>query len=244
MGYNKVYETRSFCRIDSFEKKEKKGEGKMKDFFEDLGKRLGETAETVTNKASEAIEIQRLKSKVRGLARENAVDLMEMGRMIYENYKEGGEVGEEAEQLCRSISGREDSMKKFNKKIAELKGAFECKSCGKMVEKCMSFCPYCGTKAEEEVYEGEVFDGEAEEENTAGDSVKSDDMKEKAADAAKNMAEKAGKAAKRAGEMAEKAAKKTSEMAEKAADKVDDIAGKAAEKAEKAAEKAADKLKD
>ena len=60
----------------------------MKDFFEDLGKRLGETAETVTNKASEAIEIQRLKSKVRGLARENAVDLMEMGRMIYENYKE------------------------------------------------------------------------------------------------------------------------------------------------------------
>ena len=98
MGYNKVYETRSFCRIDSFEKKEKKGEGKMKDFFEDLGKRLGETAETVTNKASEAIEIQRLKSKVRGLARENAVDLMEMGRMIYENYKEGGEVGEEAEQ--------------------------------------------------------------------------------------------------------------------------------------------------
>ena len=115
----------------------------MKDFFEDLGKRLGETAETVTNKASEAIEIQRLKSKVRGLARENAVDLMEMGRMIYDSYKEGGEVGEEAEQLCRSISGREDSMKKFNKKIAELKGAFECKSCGKMVEKGMSFCPYC-----------------------------------------------------------------------------------------------------
>ena len=53
----------------------------MKDFFEDLGKRLGETAETVTNKAGEAIEIQRLKSKVRRLARENAVDLMEIGRI-------------------------------------------------------------------------------------------------------------------------------------------------------------------
>ena len=213
----------------------------MKDFFEDLGKRLGETAETVTNKAGEAIEIQRLKGKVRRLARENAVDLMEMGRMIYDSYTAGGEVSEEAEPLCRAISSREAGMKKYNKKIAELKGAFECQSCGKMVGKDMSFCPYCGAKAEEEVWEGEVYDGEDEEkESGEGDRVISDDMKEKAADAAKNVAEKAGKAARKAGEMAEKAAKKTSEMMEKAAGKVDDIAGKAADKAEKAA----DKLKD
>ena len=92
----------------------------MKDFFEDLGKRLGETAETVTNKAGEAIEIQRLKGKVRRLARENAVDLMEMGRMIYDSYTAGGEVSEEAEPLCRAISSREAGMKKYNKKIAEL----------------------------------------------------------------------------------------------------------------------------
>lgn len=35
----------------------------MKDFFENFGKRLGETAEMVTNKAGEVIEIQ--ESKVR-----------------------------------------------------------------------------------------------------------------------------------------------------------------------------------
>ena len=34
----------------------------MKDFFEDLGKRLSETAEAVTAKAGDAIEIQKLKS--------------------------------------------------------------------------------------------------------------------------------------------------------------------------------------
>ena len=203
----------------------------MKDFFEDLGKRLGETAETVTNKAGEAIEIQRLKSKVRRLARENAVDLMEMGRMIYDSYAAGGEVSEEAESLCQSISSREAGMKRYNKKIAELKGAFECQSCGKMVGKDMTFCPYCGAKAEKEVWEGEVEDGEDEEnESVEDDSVISDDMKEKAADAAKTVAEKAGKAAKKAGEMAEKAAKMTSEMAEKAAGKVDDLAGKSCRK--------------
>ncbi|MCB6803731.1 zinc ribbon domain-containing protein, partial [Enterocloster bolteae] len=34
----------------------------MKDFFENFGKRFGETAEMVTNKAGEMIEIQRVKS--------------------------------------------------------------------------------------------------------------------------------------------------------------------------------------
>ena len=33
----------------------------MKDFFEDLGKRLEETAETVTNKAGEAIDSAKIR---------------------------------------------------------------------------------------------------------------------------------------------------------------------------------------
>ena len=41
----------------------------MKDFFEDLGKRLSETAEAVTAKAGDAIEIQKLKAQIRELAR-------------------------------------------------------------------------------------------------------------------------------------------------------------------------------
>lgn len=214
----------------------------MKDFFEDLGKRIGETAETVTNKAGEAIEIQRLKSKTRRLARENAVDLMEMGRMIYDQYKDGGNVSEEAKALCESVSRRESAMNVCNKKIAKLKGAFECKSCGKMVAKDMSFCPYCGEKAgeeeaEEEVYEGEVCGAQDEEEQREDDSVISEEVKEKAAAAAKDVARKAGEAAKKAADIAEKAAKKTSEMAEKAAEKVDDLAERAAQKAEKAADK-------
>ena len=61
----------------------------MKDFWEDLGKRIGETAENMTAMAGDAIEIQRLKSQVRNLARGNAVDLMELGRTIYDRYKAG-----------------------------------------------------------------------------------------------------------------------------------------------------------
>ena len=54
----------------------------MKDFFEDLGKRLSETAEAVTAKAGDAIEIQKLKAQIRELARGNAEDLMELGQSM------------------------------------------------------------------------------------------------------------------------------------------------------------------
>ena len=122
----------------------------MKDFFEDLGKRIGETAETMTNKAGEAIEIQRLKSQSRSLARGNAVDLMELGKMIYDRYKAGEEVEEEAKELCEAIQSREKTMGEYDRKIAKIKGSKECQNCGRMVAKDMAFCPYCGEKAAEE----------------------------------------------------------------------------------------------
>ena len=168
----------------------------MKDFFEDLGKRIGETAETMTNKAGEAIEIQRLKSQSRSLARGNAVDLMELGKMIYDRYKAGEEVEEEAKELCEAIQSREKTMGEYDRKIAKIKGSKECQNCGRMVAKDMAFCPYCGEKAAEEEEAEDVF--------AAGD-----------------MAEKA---AQKAGDMAEKAAQKVSEAAGKAADKFSDVA--------------------
>ncbi len=39
----------------------------MKTFWEDLGKKIGETTETVTSKAGEMVEIQRLKGQIRTL---------------------------------------------------------------------------------------------------------------------------------------------------------------------------------
>ena len=120
----------------------------MKDFWEDLGKRIGETAENMTAMAGDAIEIQRLKSQVRNLARGNAVDLMELGRTIYDRYKAGEEVEESAKALCDAIKDREASMGEYEKKIAKIKGASECPKCGKMVAKDMAYCPYCGEKVE------------------------------------------------------------------------------------------------
>lgn len=207
----------------------------MKDFFEDLGKRLGETAETMTNKAGEAIEIQRLKSQSRSLARGNAVDLMELGKMIYDCYKSGEEVEEAAKELCEAIQNREKTMEEYDRKIAKIKGSKECRNCGRMVAKDMAYCPYCGEKTAEEEDAGDVFEDESE-------ASYADSVKEKAADMAESAAQKMDEAAQKAGDMAEKTAQKTGDMAEKAAQKTGDMAEKAAQKAGDMAEKAAQKV--
>lgn len=203
----------------------------MKDFFEDLGKRLGETAETMTNKAGDAIEVQKLKNQVRSLARGNAVDLMELGKTIYDRFKAGEEIEESAKGLCEAIRNREASMANYEKKIARIKGASECGNCGKMVARDMSFCPYCGEKIDAAVYDADETEAEFEEEDYA------DIVREKAASAAETVAEKADEAAQKAGDMAEKAAQKTGDMADKAAQKFGEAAGKAADKLSEAAEK-------
>lgn len=211
----------------------------MKDFWEDLGRRIGETAETVTSKAGDAIEIQRLRAQMRGLARENAVDMIDLGRTIYDRYKAGGEIEENAKGICDAIKDREASIKEYEKKIAKIKGASECSKCGKMVGKDMIFCPYCGEKAAREETAGEAEE-ETGAEDEAGDTA--DRVKEKVADAAETVAEKAEKAAKKVGEMADKAAQKTEKMAEKAAEKTGKTAGKVAEKLSETAEKVSEKI--
>ena len=64
----------------------------------------------MTNKAGEAIEIQRLKSQSRSMARGNAVDLMELGKMIYDRYKSGETVEEAAQELWEAIQSLEKTM--------------------------------------------------------------------------------------------------------------------------------------
>ena len=122
----------------------------MKDFFEDLGKRLSETAEAVTAKAGDAIEIQKLKAQIRELARGNAEDLMELGQSIYDRFENGEELDEASKGLCEAIASRKESIEEYENKIEGLKGACECTRCGKMVAKDMAFCPYCGSPVAEE----------------------------------------------------------------------------------------------
>ena len=89
----------------------------MKDFFEELGKYIGETATIVGNKAGEVIETQKLKSQVRSLTHENTVDLLELGRGVYEQYKSGAAQEKRALQNLRRRS--QLSKEQENARIVE-----------------------------------------------------------------------------------------------------------------------------
>ena len=198
----------------------------MGTFWEDLGKKFGETAETVTNKAGEVVEVQKLKNQIRALERGNESDFVDLGRMVYAQFKNGVDMSVEASGLCEAIQSREESIGEYEKQIIDVRGEFSCSSCGKTVAKGMFYCPYCGEKTPEDLKE------KAKEYTT--------ELKEKAVDAAETLAEKAAETAEKVGEAAGKAGDKAGEWAEKAGD----LADKAAEKVEEATEKAVDKLKE
>lgn len=185
----------------------------MRNFLEDLGKRLGETAESVTNKAGEAMEIQKLKSQIRTLERENDSDLAELGLAVYDQFKSGTEVGEEAAGLCEAIQSREESIAECLQKISDVKGDSQCEDCGKTVGKGMAYCPFCGHKMPEIVEEAaeEAVDAAAEKTEDVAEAVA-----EKAEDVAKVAAEKVEEAAEAVAEKAEDVAEAAAEHVEEA----------------------------
>jgi len=206
----------------------------MTNFFEDLGKKLGETAETVSSLAGDAMEVQKLRYQVRNCERSNGHDLEDLGRAVYQRFLDGVSVDETAQELCAAIQEREEVMAECAQKIAIIKGEQKCPVCGKCVAKEMSFCPYCGTRMPdfpeaEEVVEEEV-EAEAEvkeeteekikEEASEAEASATEAVEEAVEDVADNAEDIAKRAADLAKEAAEKAAEKFNEAAEKISEKV------------------------
>ena len=137
----------------------------MRTFFEELGKKFGETAECVTNKAGEMMEIQKIKSQIRALEKGNEEDFLSLGYMVYKQFQEGETLSMEATGLCEAIQSRDESIDEYEKQIMDVKGDFICEHCGKTVLKGMAYCPYCGAKKEPDIWEetGDVLKEKAEQ---------------------------------------------------------------------------------
>lgn len=182
----------------------------MKDFFEDLGKKIGETAEAVTNMAGEAMEIQRIKNQIRSLERSNDRDMVDLGKMLYDRFKEGEMFDTEVMELCDAVQKREEKIAEYEEEAASLKGAVKCTGCQKNVAKDMAYCPFCGTKAPEQTCDAEEKDFAQEMKEEVFSTVK--DAGEEVKDAAKDAAETVADAAKHIGEEAKDAAKDVADV--------------------------------
>ena len=112
---------RVFHRMD-FDRLRGKGEQKMDDFFSTLGRRISDTVDEFGKKAEDTLEIQKLKGDIYSLKRENSRDFADIGKKVYEHFKNAEEVGEEYLSFCEEIEKREEKIQELNRTISRIKG--------------------------------------------------------------------------------------------------------------------------
>ena len=101
----------------------------MGDFFEDLGKRITETAGAVTKKTEEVVETQKIKSQIRVEERNKERDLQHLGKLVYDRFQKGEVIDTAFVELCEAVAQHEDAVQSYLKELAQLKGMELCKNC-------------------------------------------------------------------------------------------------------------------
>ena len=198
----------------------------MKEFFEDLGKFITETAGNVGKKTEEVMEVQKLKSQIRSLERSNQGDLTDLGKIIYERFRKEEAVDGELEVICEEIRKRRMIIVAFEKKLADMKGVKECENCQELIEKDMKFCPHCGAEVKKEEMPQECEDIFAESDVSESAKMEEtteeviEDIMEKAADVTKVSVEHVKDAAY---EIAEGVRESVHEVKEHIKESVEDI---------------------
>nr|WP_288722456.1 hypothetical protein [uncultured Sellimonas sp.] len=94
----------------------------MSDFFSELGKKFTETADIVGKKTTEILDTEKFKSQIRTLERANERDYIDIGKKIYEKFRENEIKDMDCVELCEAIEKREESIADIQKEIAKIKG--------------------------------------------------------------------------------------------------------------------------
>ena len=94
----------------------------MAGFFDDLGKRLSETANDLGKKAEDTLEVQKRKSDIRSLDRANDRDYMDIGKIVFEKYHNGEVVDADMAALCETIDRRNEEVAKIQTEIDRING--------------------------------------------------------------------------------------------------------------------------
>ena len=94
----------------------------MKEFFEDLGKRITETAGAVTKKTEEVVETQKIKSQIRVEERNKERDLQHLGKLVYDRFQKGEVIDTVFVELCEAVAQHEDAVQSYLKRTCAIEG--------------------------------------------------------------------------------------------------------------------------
>jgi len=93
----------------------------MQDFFDDLGKRITETADEVVKRTGEVLEVQKIRSQIRTLTRSSERDFLDMGKIIYEKFRDGEMVDDAFIGFCEEIERRDEKIEEYEAEITRIK---------------------------------------------------------------------------------------------------------------------------
>ncbi len=120
----------------------------------EITEKVNKITSTITSKAQETIDLAKLQSAIQKAKQDSEENYKEIGRIYYENFAlEENELF--ADQIAK-IKENDAKVASLQEQVHQLKGTKVCDDCGKELKHNMSFCPYCGSKLEEETVEENV----------------------------------------------------------------------------------------
>ena len=185
--------------------------------FEDLGRKVKKFSRSTMEEVQKMNEVRQLNGKVNEAQKQIRNLYSEMGKKLYEHYKEEALVGFEAE--IHAISDKFVRIEELKEQIRQVKGVVLCPCCHMEVSAAERFCSNCGNKMPE------VFEIVDDDEQVEAVDVESEDVTETVQEAAETVQE----AAETVQEAAETAAEAVQETTATAAEAVQETAETAAE---------------
>ena len=121
--------------------------------------KIGAAAKNLADKTNDAIEINKINSKIGSEKNKAAALKVQLGELYWEKFEAGAALDEDAQALCAQIVECMDAIRGYEAEIVRIKvenqkpepapAARTCAQCGATLEGEARFCPGCGAKVEQ-----------------------------------------------------------------------------------------------
>lgn len=120
------------------------------DKVSEISKKVGEGAEktykAVADKSGKIIKETQMRVKSNDKESEIEMTYYEMGKTIYDMYKNGEDVGTAFVKTCKKIDKISKEIDEMEKHMLYLRNLRKCANCGETIEIENKYCPKCGDK--------------------------------------------------------------------------------------------------
>ena len=93
----------------------------VSNFFEDVKKKVSETVDLAVKRTGAAVEVSKIRSEIRTLEKSNERDYSDIGKMVFEKFKQGNIPDESLIPFCTEIEGREATISEYQLEIERVK---------------------------------------------------------------------------------------------------------------------------